>query len=74
LSEKAFWVNVEEDRLVSPDLIEGLSAKFSSKPVSKKIKEGSSDKPSSKKLRELKGGNFLKCYMSFSSLRTQNQT
>jgi len=54
LSEKAFWVNVEEDRLVSPDLIEGLSAKFSSKPASKKIKEGGSDKPSSKKLRELK--------------------
>ncbi len=55
LSEKAFWVNVEEDRLVSPDLLEGLSAKFSSKPPAKKAREGDSDKPMSKKFKELKG-------------------
>ena len=54
LSEKAFWVNVEEDRLVSPDLLEGLSAKFSSKPPVKKAKEGETDKPMSKKFKELK--------------------
>jgi diaphanous 2 len=55
LSEKAFWVNVEEDRLVSPDLLEGLSAKFSSKPPVKKAREGDPDKPMSKKFKELKG-------------------
>nr|CAH0100887.1 unnamed protein product [Daphnia galeata] len=54
LSEKAFWVNVEEDRLVSPDLLEGLSAKFSSKPPVKKAREGDPDKPMSKKFKELK--------------------
>ena len=61
-------MNVEEDRLVSPDLIEGLSAKFSSKPASKKIKEGGSDKSSSKKLRELKGEGLLKLLRSIPSL------
>jgi len=54
LSEKAFWVQVEEDRLVSPDLLEGLSSKFSSRPPVKKSKEGETDKPASKKFKELK--------------------
>ena len=55
MSEKAFWVKVEEDRLVSSDLLEGLSARFSSKPPAKKTKEGESEKPASKKFKELKG-------------------
>jgi len=54
LSEKAFWVRVEEDRLVSPDLLEGLSSRFSSRPPVKKAKEGEPDKPTSKKFKELK--------------------
>ncbi len=56
LSEKAFWVRVEEDKLVSPDLLEGLSSRFSSRPPVKKAKEGEpGDKPTSKKFKELKG-------------------
>ena len=46
---------MEEDRLVSPDLLEGLSSRFSSRPPVKKAKEGEPDKPTSKKFKELKG-------------------
>lgn len=33
LSENAFWVKCQEDKLASEDILAGLSAKFSSKPV-----------------------------------------
>jgi len=39
----------------TPDLLEGLSAKFSSKPPAKKAKEGETKNPLSKKFKELKG-------------------
>lgn len=32
LSDKAFWVSVQEEKLASDDIFENLAAKFSSKP------------------------------------------
>lgn len=37
LSEKSFWVKVQEDQLASPEILKGLAQKFSSKPSTKKI-------------------------------------
>lgn len=37
LSEKSFWVKVQEEKLASPDLLTGLAQKFSSKPPAKKM-------------------------------------
>lgn len=37
MSEKSFWVKVQEEKLASPDILEGLAQKFSSKPPSKKV-------------------------------------
>ncbi|KAJ4443300.1 hypothetical protein ANN_04968 [Periplaneta americana] len=37
LSEKSFWVKVQEEKLASPDILSGLAQKFSSKPPTKKI-------------------------------------
>lgn len=37
LSEKSFWVKVQEEKLASPDILNGLAQKFSSKPPAKKI-------------------------------------
>lgn len=36
MSEKAFWVKVQEEKLASPDILDGLAQRFSSKPVAKK--------------------------------------
>lgn len=36
LSEKSFWVKVQEEQLASPDILDGLAVKFSSKPPQKK--------------------------------------
>ncbi|XP_039298109.1 protein diaphanous [Nilaparvata lugens] len=36
LSEKSFWVKVQEEKLASPDILNGLVAKFSSKPSSRR--------------------------------------
>ncbi|KAL5279933.1 DIAPH1 family protein [Megaselia abdita] len=46
MSENAFWVKCNEDKLASEDLINELSMKFSSKPVKKDAKD-SVDKPGS---------------------------
>jgi diaphanous 2 len=37
LSEKSFWVKVQEEKLFSPDLLTGLAPTFSSKPSAKKM-------------------------------------
>jgi hypothetical protein len=37
LSEKSFWVKVQEEKLASPDILNGLAQKFSSKPPAKKM-------------------------------------
>lgn len=36
MSEKSFWVRVQEEKLASPDILEGLAQRFSSKPSTKK--------------------------------------
>lgn len=48
LSEKAFWVKCQEDKLASEDIFAGLAAKFSSKPI-KKPEKDLVDKPSNAK-------------------------
>lgn len=35
MSEKAFWVKVQEEKLASPDILNGLAERFSSKPTKK---------------------------------------
>lgn len=37
MSEKSFWIKCQEDKLASPDILNGLAERFSSKPPSKKI-------------------------------------
>ncbi|KAH8376782.1 hypothetical protein KR093_001326 [Drosophila rubida] len=44
MSENAFWVKCQEDKLASDDFLEELAIKFSSKPVKKEQKD-SVDKP-----------------------------
>jgi len=53
MSEKSFWVQVREEKLASPDILEGLASKFSSKPISKKS-DDSVEKQPSKKVKDLK--------------------
>lgn len=37
LTEKSFWTKVQEDRLASPEILDGLVQKFASKPSGKKL-------------------------------------
>jgi len=53
LTEKAFWVQVDEERLASQNLIDDLQNRFCSKPSTKFV-ETSSDPNSGKKSKELK--------------------
>ncbi|KAK9884199.1 hypothetical protein WA026_005154 [Henosepilachna vigintioctopunctata] len=56
MSSKAFWVKVQEESLASPDILDGLAQKFSSKPTKQPVDVG--DRPYSmgtlKKVKELK--------------------
>ncbi|XP_048510372.1 protein diaphanous isoform X3 [Athalia rosae] len=54
LSEKSFWVKVQEDKLASPDILSGLAQKFSSKPASKKVDNVVDKSSSAKKVKDLK--------------------
>ncbi|CAH0712919.1 unnamed protein product, partial [Brenthis ino] len=55
MSEKAFWVKVQEDKLASPDILSGLALRFSSKPMAKKKNEDTLDKVHTlKKAKDLK--------------------
>ncbi|CAB3233745.1 unnamed protein product [Arctia plantaginis] len=54
MSEKAFWVKVQEDKLASPDILTGLAAKFSSKPVAKKNEDAVDKVHTLKKVKDLK--------------------
>ncbi|XP_059482585.1 protein diaphanous isoform X2 [Neocloeon triangulifer] len=53
MSEKAFWIQVREEKLASPDILEGLAQKFSSKPISKKSDDNIEKQPN-KKIKDLK--------------------
>lgn len=48
MSDKAFWIKCQEDKLASDDILAELSAKFSSKPVKKDNKDAV-DKPATVK-------------------------
>lgn len=55
MSEKAFWVKVQEDKLASPDILTGLAQKFSSKkPVAKKNEDTLDKVHTLKKVKDLK--------------------
>ncbi|XP_045457883.1 protein diaphanous [Melitaea cinxia] len=54
MSEKAFWVKVQEDKLASPDILSGLAQKFSSKPVAKKNEDAVDKVHTLKKAKDLK--------------------
>ncbi|KAG4070818.1 hypothetical protein HA402_011044 [Bradysia odoriphaga] len=48
MSEKAFWVKCQEEKLAADDIFASLATKFSSKPIKKEEKD-STDKPVSTK-------------------------
>lgn len=54
LSEKSFWVKVQEEKLASPDILNGLAEKFSSKPAMKKVEDVIDKGGTMKKVKELK--------------------
>ncbi|KAL0858771.1 hypothetical protein ABMA27_011242 [Loxostege sticticalis] len=54
MSEKAFWVKVQEDKLASPDILTGLAQKFSSKPVAKRSEDSVDKVHTLKKVKDLK--------------------
>ncbi|XP_068622353.1 protein diaphanous isoform X5 [Battus philenor] len=54
MSEKAFWVKVQEDKLASPDILSGLAQKFSSKPVAKRNEDAVDKVHTLKKVKDLK--------------------
>ncbi|KAK6645426.1 hypothetical protein RUM43_001703 [Polyplax serrata] len=54
LSEKSFWVKVQEEKLASPDILEGLSEKFSTKPMPKKQEDETEGMGTLKRKNELK--------------------
>ncbi|CAB3371123.1 Hypothetical predicted protein [Cloeon dipterum] len=53
MSENSFWIQVREEQLASPDILEGLAMKFSTKPTSKKS-DDSVVRQSNKKIKDLK--------------------
>lgn len=54
LTEKSFWIKVQEDKLASPEILNGLSLKFASKPSGKKIDDVVDKSAPSKKVKDLK--------------------
>ncbi|XP_008549742.1 protein diaphanous isoform X1 [Microplitis demolitor] len=54
LSEKSFWVKVQEDKLASPEILNGLAQRFSSKPASKKIDDVVDKSAPAKKIKDFK--------------------
>ncbi|CAG5082226.1 Similar to Diaph3: Protein diaphanous homolog 3 (Mus musculus) [Cotesia congregata] len=54
MTEKSFWVKVQEDKLASPEILNGLAQKFSSKPASKKIDDVVDKSAPAKKIKDFK--------------------
>ncbi|KAF5285112.1 hypothetical protein FQA39_LY16801 [Lamprigera yunnana] len=58
MSDKSFWVKVQEEKLASPDILNGLAERFSSKAPTKRIEQDVIDRAysttSMKKVKELK--------------------
>ncbi|XP_076391852.1 diaphanous related formin 1 isoform X2 [Megachile rotundata] len=54
LTEKSFWTKVQEDRLASPEILDGLAQRFASKPTGKKVDDVVDKSASTKKVKDLK--------------------
>ncbi|XP_074101211.1 diaphanous related formin 1 isoform X4 [Cotesia typhae] len=54
MTEKSFWIKVQEDKLASPEILNGLAQKFSSKPASKKIDDVVDKSAPAKKIKDFK--------------------
>ncbi|XP_015602244.1 protein diaphanous isoform X7 [Cephus cinctus] len=54
LTEKSFWVKVQEDKLASPDILKGLAQQFASKPSGRKIDDVVDKSTGTKKVKDLK--------------------
>ncbi|XP_066990875.2 protein diaphanous isoform X2 [Anabrus simplex] len=54
MSEKSFWIKVQEEKLASPDILNGLAQKFSSKPPTKRIEDAVDKGNTMKKVKDLK--------------------
>ncbi|KAK0082986.1 hypothetical protein PV325_009545 [Microctonus aethiopoides] len=54
LNEKSFWVKVQEDKLASPEILNGLVQKFSSRSSSKKMDDVVDKSVPTKKVKDLK--------------------
>ncbi|XP_055546474.1 protein diaphanous [Wyeomyia smithii] len=54
LSENSFWVKVQEDKLADDEILSGLAAKFSSKPMKPADKDSVDRPPTSKKNIDLR--------------------
>ncbi|XP_015517192.1 protein diaphanous isoform X3 [Neodiprion lecontei] len=54
LSEKSFWVKVQEEKLASPDILTGLAQRFASKPTGKKVDNIIDKSAPTKKVKDLK--------------------
>ncbi|XP_054006199.1 protein diaphanous isoform X1 [Hylaeus anthracinus] len=54
LTEKSFWTKVQEDRLASPEILNGLAQKFASKPSGKRIDDVVDKSAPAKKTKDLK--------------------
>ncbi|XP_058799621.1 protein diaphanous isoform X2 [Phymastichus coffea] len=54
MTEKSFWVKVQEDKLASPEILNGLAQKFSSKPAARKMDDVVDKSAPTKKVKDLK--------------------
>ncbi|XP_011685321.1 PREDICTED: protein diaphanous isoform X2 [Wasmannia auropunctata] len=54
LTEKSFWMKVQEDRLASPEILDGLAQKFASKPSGRKMDDVVDKSAPTKKVKDLK--------------------
>ncbi|XP_036140076.1 protein diaphanous isoform X2 [Monomorium pharaonis] len=54
LTEKSFWTKVQEDRLASPEILDGLAQKFASKPSGRRMDDVVDKSAPTKKIKDLK--------------------
>ncbi|KYN16166.1 Protein diaphanous, partial [Trachymyrmex cornetzi] len=54
ITEKSFWTKVQEDKLASPEILDGLVQKFASKPSGKRIDDVVDKSAPTKKVKDLK--------------------
>ncbi|KAG7201503.1 hypothetical protein KM043_004258 [Ampulex compressa] len=54
LTEKSFWLKVQEDRLACPEILDGLAQRFASKPSGRRIDDVVDKSTPAKKVKDLK--------------------